>query len=85
MKLMNEKETRNKLFSAAKAIGCERELIEILNKYDALVKHCSNERERKDIAALGAVEIHKLFGAGTGTLEIDGKIILKNDDVKEIK
>lgn len=58
---LSEDETRKKYFDLAKSIGCERELFQIFQRYDGLLRNCSNPIERHQIAVLANVEVHKLF------------------------
>lgn len=57
-----ENETRKKYFDLAKSIGCDKELVQIFQRYDNLFKSCLNPNERYQISILANVEIHKLFG-----------------------
>lgn len=80
-KIYSEVETRKKLLNSARYIGCEMEMIHIFNNIDRLLKNCTNDQERQEIAAFGAIQIHKLLGAGEGTLEINGKTIFDNRQI----
>lgn len=70
-----EAETRRRLLVTAKMLGCEMEVRQIFDKTDRLLRGCTNEQERQQIATFGALELHNLLGGGTG-LEVDGKKII---------
>ena len=74
-KIYSEYETRRNLLSTAEYFGCKKEMLQIFDKYDRALKKCTNETERKHIAACGAAEIHRLFGC-SGSLEVDSKVII---------
>lgn len=73
--LLTEQETRARLLNVAKHYGFEMEVRQILDRTDALLRNCTNEQERQQIAVFGCLEIHRLLGAG-GSLEVDGKKIV---------
>jgi len=76
---MSERETRHKLLSWARQLGYERDMLLLFAKFDKLLKNCTNEGERKDIAALGWAETLKLMGS-YGTFFMDGKVIYSKED-----
>ena len=71
----SERQFRQALIKRAKRLGCDRDLIQIFNKYDNALKKCTNEVERKHIAATGAAEVHMLFDC-VGGLVVDGKLVV---------
>lgn len=75
-KVLPEQETRRRLLRDAKKIGCEKEMFLIFTKYDNLLRNCTNEKERKDIAKLGIFEMYTLLGRG-GELYVDGQLVYK--------
>ena len=75
-KILDEKETRKKMISFARQMGSEKELLLLFAKYDNLLRNCSNEKERRDIGKLGALEIFKLLG-GRGELTVNGQLVYK--------
>jgi hypothetical protein len=77
-KVMSEKETRRRLLQHAREVGCEGDMIKILDKYDNLLRNCTNEKERKDISSLGAYEVYRLLGGG-GELYVNGQLVAKDD------
>lgn len=77
-KPVSEQESRKKLFSLAKQLGCEEEFRKIMHRYDDLIKRCSNPVERKQMAVMGNVEIHRLFGFRDG-LNIGGVDVIPAD------
>lgn len=62
-------------------LGCEKELLQIFDKYDRLLRNCRNDEERKHIGSLGVIEVHKLLDNGDvgvgGSLTIDGEVVIK--------
>ena len=56
-----EHEYRSNLIGLAKSMGCEEDLKQIFNKYDGLLKNCTNIQERKEISARGIMEVNNLF------------------------
>lgn len=60
-KIEDEKTTRTNYLAYAKMLGCEKEYLQLINKYDGLLRNCSNQEERKDIGRLGALEVNRLF------------------------
>lgn len=75
--ILNERESRKRLLKHARLVGCEKDMMLLFVKYDNLLKNCPNEKERKDIGKLGAVEMHRLLGGG-GTLYVDGQLVVKD-------
>lgn len=71
-KVATEAETRKNILEYARSLGCEGDVIKILNKYDALLKNCTNEEERKAIGIMGNVEMHRLLSSDPGELIIGG-------------
>jgi hypothetical protein len=88
VQLDNEQETRDKFMTMARTLGCLPEYQQIISKYDALVRGCTNEQERKAIATMGILEVHNLFNGYTsvgfgGKLVIDGKVIIEQKLTKD--
>lgn len=77
-KVLKEQETRRRLLAHARLQGCEKEMLLLFAKYDKLMRNCTNDKERADIAKLGAVETYKLLG-GNGELYVDGQLVCKDD------
>lgn len=75
-KVLEERETRKRLLNHARLIGCERDMLLLFAKYDKLMRNCTNDKERADIAKLGAVETYQLLGGG-GELYVDGQLVCK--------
>lgn len=73
--IMHEDKFRSELLNLARMQGCENELKQILNKYDSLIRGCTNPIEKKDIALNGIAEIHRLLNV-SGGLSVDGVEIL---------
>lgn len=76
-KVLNERETRSRLLTHARMLGCEKDMLIIFAKYDKLMRNCSNEKEKEDIGKMGAVDVYNLLGAG-GELYIDGQLVCKD-------
>lgn len=77
-KVLNERETRRRLLTHARLVGCEKDMMLLFAKYDKLLKNCTNDKEREDISKLGAYEVYKLLGGG-GELYIDGQLVAKDN------
>jgi hypothetical protein len=76
-KILEERETRKRLLTHARQIGCEKDMLLLFAKYDKLLRNCSNDKERSDIAKLGAYETYQLLGGG-GELYVDGQLVAKD-------
>jgi hypothetical protein len=77
-KVLPEQETRQRLIKHARLVGCEGDMKILFDKYDRLLRNCTNEKERADIAKLGVYEMYKLLGGG-GELYVDGELVAKDD------
>ena len=80
--VMPEKQTRDKILAYAKRLGCFVEVKQLMDKYDGLLRRCTNESERKHIATIGVTEIHKLIGF-RGGLSVGGELIIPDDNEKD--
>jgi hypothetical protein len=78
-KVLDERTTRKKILNHAKMLGCEQEIKQAFVSIDNQLKKCTNEKERKDIAALGIFSIYSILGRG-GELYIDGKLVYKEKE-----
>ena len=76
-KVLKEQETRRRLLATAREKGCEKEMLILLDRTDSLLRNCTNEKERADIARLGVVEVYRLLGGG-GELYVDGQLVCKD-------
>lgn len=77
-KVLDERETRKRLLKHARLVGCEYEMKLLLDKYDKLLRNCTNESERADIAKLGCYEIYRILGGG-GELYVNNQLVAKDD------
>jgi hypothetical protein len=77
-KVLGEQETRFRLLKHARLVGCEGDMRLLFEKYDKLLRNCTNEKERDDISKLGAYEIYRLLGGG-GELYVNGNLVAKDD------
>lgn len=75
-KVLSEKETRKSFLKHAKALGCEQQMLITFAKYDNILRNCTNEKERVDIAKLACLEVYKLIG-GSGDLYVNGELVFK--------
>lgn len=82
IKIIDEQTYRKSLLGEAKILGCEKELLQIFDKFDRLLKNCSNDEERKHIGSLGVLEVHKLLDNGNvgngGSLSINGEVVISS-------
>lgn len=73
-KILPEQESRRRMLSHARLVGCEREMLLLFSKYDKLMRNCTGEAERRDISKLANLEVFKLLG-GVGELYVDGQLV----------
>lgn len=76
-KVLGEKETRKRLLTHARLVGCERDMLLLFAKYDKLMRSCTNDKERADMAKLACVDVYRLLGGG-GELFVDGQLVCKD-------
>ncbi len=76
-KILPEAESRRRILTHARLVGCEKEMLLLFAKYDKLLRSCTNEKERRDISALANVEVYKLLGGG-GELYVNGQLVCKD-------
>lgn len=75
-KVLPEQATRKRMLTLAREMGCEKDMLLLFAKYDKLMRTCTNEKEKADIAKLGAFECYQLLGGG-GELYVDGQLVYK--------
>ena len=76
-KVLSEQETRKRILKHARLLGFEQDMLKLWNKIDNLMRNCTNEKERADIAKLGAYETYRILGGG-GELYVDGQLVAKD-------
>jgi len=83
VKMTDEKTYRTRLLAEAKYKGCEKELQQIFNKYDSLLRNCSNAKEREQIGMLGVLAVSKLIDNGYvgegGSLIVNGQLVIDSE------
>jgi len=77
-KCKTEQATRKGILATARRMGCEIEIMQVFDKYDKLLRKCSNEEERKHISTMGIVEIYRVLGC-VGGLTVGGKEVLPDE------
>jgi hypothetical protein len=77
-KVLPEQATRKNMLAHARRVGCEKEMLILFEKYDKLLRNCTNAQERADIAKLGVYEVYRLLGGG-GELYVDGQLVVKDN------
>jgi hypothetical protein len=77
-KIANEIQMRKGILATARAWGCEKDVLQIFERYDRILKNCTNPTERYQIGVMGSAEIHKFLGC-RGPLIIDGQEIIPAD------
>lgn len=77
-KIKSEAETRKNILGLARNLGCDIEVRKIFERYDKLLKNCTNETERYQISVMGAAELHRFLDC-RGALVINGQEILPAD------
>lgn len=76
-RVLPEKESRRRILTHARMVGCEREMLLLFAKYDKLMRNCPTEKERIDMSKLANLEVFKLLG-GVGELYVDGQLVYKD-------
>lgn len=76
--VVDERETRKRFLSHARIAGCEKEMLLLFAKADSVMRNCTNNKERKDMGKLFAIEVYRLLGGG-GELYIDGQLVVKEN------
>lgn len=82
--MTSEKDTRTAILNLAKAKGfdCYVQAVMLLNKYDGLLKNCTNEEERNQIAKMGIAQMHLLLDC-YGDCVVNGEVILPGEPPKD--
>jgi hypothetical protein len=78
-KIRSEAESRKRVLDTATRLGCRHDVEMIFNKYDKLLKKCTNENERKHISVMGLVELHKFLQC-SGPLVVNDQVVLPGAD-----
>ena len=75
-KILSERETRKNILEVATTLHCERDIMQIFDKYDCMLKNCTNPMERQAISIAGNEEIHYFLDAKrAGAITVNGHII----------
>lgn len=86
VKVLNERQYRTNLIREAKIKGCEKELRLVFEKYDNLLRNCTNSQEREHIGMLGVLEVSRLLDNGHvgkgGCVTVNGQVIIADEDYK---
>ena len=77
-KVKSEAETRKGILGLAKNLGCDVEVRKIFERYDKLLKNCTNELERQQISIMGTAELHRFLDC-RGALVVNGQEIIPAD------
>jgi hypothetical protein len=83
-KVANEMQMRRGILATARVWGCEKDILKIFDRYDRLLKNCTNPVERYQIGVMGAAEVHKFLGC-RGALVVDGVEILPGDPALKVE
>src|SRR5260370_26947303 len=75
-KVLPERESRRRILTHARLVGCEREMLILFAKADKMMRNCTNDAERGDMGKLYSIEVYKLLGAG-GELFVNGELVSK--------
>ncbi len=78
-KITPEAVFRDKILNMAEKMGCRQDVQQHFDKYDRLLRNCSNDIERKHIAHLGIAELHRLLDC-RGSLVVGGQLLIEGDD-----
>ncbi|HVI42063.1 MAG TPA: hypothetical protein VM577_15535 [Anaerovoracaceae bacterium] len=74
-KRKTEVEMRRNILNHAKSMGFEGDIQKIFDRYDNLLKNCTNPEEKYQIQIMAVAELHKAMCC-PGALIIDGVEIL---------
>lgn len=77
-KILGEHETRKRLLTHARMMGCEKEMMLLFVKADKVMRNCTNIVERQDMGKLFATEVYRLLGGG-GELYVNGELVCKDN------
>lgn len=81
--VVDESEFRKKLLFTAREMGCEKEILQVFDKYDLLLRNCTNAQEAKAIAHMGVMEVSYIMDnhdvGKNGALIIDGKVAIEGE------
>ncbi len=76
-KILSEREYRKNILEIADMLGCRGDVINILNKYDTLLRNCTNPMERQAIGLAGNEEMHFFLSNRPGFILVNGQMIGK--------
>lgn len=77
-KVLDEADYRKKIMIVARTIGCDKEMRILFDKYDRLLRSCTNKSEMKSIQTMGIKEISDLLD--NGYVGADGRVIVHHED-----
>ena len=83
-KITPEGKTRQAILNVALAKGmdCYIQASMLFDKYDKLIKNCSNAQEREHIGTMGVAEIHMMLDC-YGDCVVNNKIIIPGEQPKK--
>jgi hypothetical protein len=73
-KVLDEADYRKKLVIVARTMGCLPELLQLFDKYDRLLRTCTNDDEVQAMQVMGIKEISDLID--NGYMGYEGKLTL---------
>lgn len=79
-KVLPEHEVRKRILETAERLGCKKDILQIFNKYDNLLKDCKNEEEKKQISTMGSAELYRFFHCTSG-LQINGSEVIPPEKI----
>lgn len=83
-KITSEQAGRNHIINLARQQGCEQDALEIMKRYDSLLRNCSNPIERKHIAIMGLAELHRLLNCQGALIVNEVEVLPARGRVREI-
>lgn len=75
--IRSEQEMRAGILKAARTLNCEQEVLQIFNKYDSLLRNCTNPIERQAISIEANEQLHFFMSSKPGFLLVGNQIIGK--------
>lgn len=75
-RVLCEEDYRKKLLIVARTLGCEKDWLICLDKYDRLLRNCHNQSEVQAIQAIGIKELSDILD--TGYVGVGGEVFIVN-------
>ena len=77
VEVSDEATMRRGLLNEATKLGCESDIKMIFDKYDRLLRNCTNVQEREHISRIGVEEVNKIFSFYYSLYENGQPVLIK--------